>query len=146
MTTDSTLLSQRDPRSADSGLRPVRAIVVPARRGMTVEEDRAVTAPEHDAKWWRQFTVAPPPLQKAMYASMQAREILEIRTHLAADDDPSLAAYVRLLEERERNERRIRESLGLDQLLRPASGQPDATPDPTANRLSPATSDIDRYW
>ena len=60
-----------------------------------------MTASGHDANWWKVFTAAPPELQKAMHATLKAREILELRISLGVDDGTSLAAYEKRLEERQ---------------------------------------------
>lgn len=105
-----------------------------------------MTVPQHDSKWWRQFTEAPPQLQRAMFACMRAREILEMRARLNGDDHSGLAPYERLLEEREQAELRIREALGQCRPLVSSSGEPTRVRDAAQGRGSAATSDVDRYW
>jgi len=113
-----------------------------------------VTGSGHDAKWWKHFTAAPPELQRAMYATLKAREILELRAHLGTDDKSALAAYEQRLEEREQTELRIRKALGRDQPRSPGSQQlamahetgRGVSPDLHDNRRSPSASGADRYW
>src|SRR5882757_6815849 len=97
-----------------------------------------MTGSGYDAKWWRHFTAAPPELQRAMHATLKAREILELRTRLGIDDDSTLAEYERRLEELEQTERRIREAAGQDLPL-PRSPEPETTSARTP-------SGADRYW
>ncbi|HEY9414613.1 MAG TPA: hypothetical protein VIQ30_07640 [Pseudonocardia sp.] len=70
-----------------------------------------MTASEHDAQWWQQFTVAPAELQRAMHSTLRAREALELRSRLGIDDDVKLAGYEQRLTELEQAEQRIRETL-----------------------------------
>jgi len=109
-----------------------------------------VTISGHDAKWWHQFTVAPPLLQKAMHSTLKAREILELRVRLGIDDDAGLAAYEQRLRDCEETEQQIREALNLVRPDPPNSGTaPVLTPSrgPAAERADlAAAAAIDRIW
>lgn len=60
----------------------------------------------------RRDQIPPPELLKAMNATLQAREILEMFHRLGIDDEFKLARYERHLRMREQAERRILETLG----------------------------------
>ena len=109
-----------------------------------------MTAPEHDANWWKKFTAAPPQLQKAMHSTLKAREILELRTHLKIDDGFELAVYEQRLKEREQAEHETREALDQPRPVPPVSRSVAAGKAPsdvaTGQAASTATSGPDRFW
>ena len=100
----------------------------------------------HDAKWWQQFTEAPPELQRAMHSTLRARENLELRIGRGFEDDSELAAYEQCLKEREAAEHRIREDI---HQRRSAPPEPRKVPTP---RKAASESEAltgpgpDHYW
>lgn len=83
-----------------------------------------MTAPVHDARWWQQFTAAPPELQRAMHSTLRAREALELRIGLGIEDDAEIAIYERRLKDCERAEDRIREDVHQRRCAPPAPRRP----------------------
>ena len=106
-----------------------------------------MTAPQHDAKWWKQFTAAPPQLQKAMHSTLKAREILELRTHLKIDDGSELAVYEQRMKEREQVEHEIREVLAKARSEAPVFRNVAAGNGPSDVANEQATSSgPERFW
>ena len=110
-----------------------------------------MTTSGHDAKWWQQFTVAPPELQKAMHSTLKAREILELRTGLGIDDDSARAVFEQRLMECEHAEQRIRGALDQDRADPPISEKATAVRQPSSavipeQKGSPVASGADRFW
>jgi hypothetical protein len=100
----------------------------------------------HDAKWWQQFTLAPPELQRAMHSTLRARDALELRIELGVDDDSELVEYEQCLKERELAEHRLREDL---QQRRSAPPAPRKVPSPRKSAPEadqPPAPGPDHYW
>ena len=87
-----------------------RAHLMAVRRRRPDKESYPVRTPGGDAMQRKQVT-ATPELRRAVNATMEARETLELFNRLGIDDNTKLAPYKRRLRQREQTERQILEAL-----------------------------------